>query len=174
MSVCNKVYPDDVNGAAMLRESLRDAIFFEVDVDYYLHLWILTGLLVLSLVIIIINTELRRKRGLLWPVRWTTTVAGNLINPSPVVLWSLGSFLFLVASIPYIWLARGRGSAGPNIENPIAFRMLIWVPLWMGAWSVVRRCSPLFPPLHLLVPFDRRSLGSLLHLSISSHRLGPQ
>lgn len=148
MSQCVSVHANDDITAGILQSELHEALFPTEPLDYYLHLTLLTVLLVACLIIVVANVEFRRRRGLLWPAKWTTTVSGSLINPSPVVLWSLGSFLFLTASIPYIWLTRGRGAGGWNIENPIAFRLLVWWPLWVGAWSVVSfrpSSQPIFP-----------------------------
>lgn len=122
----------------MLHIALHQAVNLSIEPEYYLHLDILTVILSVSLVLVAVIVECRRRRGYsLWPMTWKTTGAGRLLQPNPIVLFSIGSFLFLLVSIPYIWLSRGRAAEGPNIANPIAFRILVWLFLWNGAWAVV-------------------------------------
>lgn len=78
-----------------LRASLISQVYLEPTPTFQVQLWALSGVLGLSLVLVVASLGLRAVNKQFWVYRLHPSAFGSWITPNPLVGWLLASAVFL-------------------------------------------------------------------------------
>ncbi|KEI36628.1 uncharacterized protein L969DRAFT_90603 [Mixia osmundae IAM 14324] len=114
---------------------LDHAFFVGMPTAGRILLYVLAGLYAIGIICLLTGFFARWRRGAFWLVRLKTTPSGTFIRPNATVLHSFFAFIFIVLAEAYIWKSLQALDVGANLDRIIAWKGLIWTPLWLSGWA---------------------------------------
>ncbi|KAM0747162.1 hypothetical protein T439DRAFT_328928 [Meredithblackwellia eburnea MCA 4105] len=112
---------------------LESRLYLEHSDSYKLQLWILRGVLGVSLGLALLSLIVRTCNGTIWFYRIQKTAYGSWLSPNANGCWLVwNAVTAILLQIHIVYLFR-LGTPGEDLRDSQIWRCVVWIPLWLGA-----------------------------------------
>ncbi|KAL8280552.1 hypothetical protein RQP46_007200 [Phenoliferia psychrophenolica] len=115
-----------------LEAALIGEVYLSHTPSYHPQLWLLAVIYAVLFCLTLATVVVRVRRDGFWLYRLHPTTYGSWIKPNVINCWLVYSGVFQLLAQVYIEYGHTYGTIGGDIQFAILFRLIIWLPLWIG------------------------------------------
>ncbi|KAL8281456.1 hypothetical protein RQP46_006140 [Phenoliferia psychrophenolica] len=119
-----------------LRAGVTAQTYLEPSKAFTIQLWVLSGVLGVSLLLVLASLGLRLRHGTFWVYRLHPSASGSWITPNPIICWLLWSTAFIAMAQVFIFYTLRFEEAGSDLTNAMIWRCVSWLPLYIAGLNL--------------------------------------